>query len=191
MADVSAGELAAFAIETWRGLGGSADAPQRPSRRGVTFYDADSAAARVSELEKEANALRMMLTQERSRIVREVRSLRVGWESADGRARGLEGQTLMLRCSEATLTRELAHADQLTDWWRHTDRERRNLTERLQGELKTALQNATRLEGELAKCVTLHPPARTTPHPHTCMPRRWRDDERTWRSASNERLTFA
>ena len=171
MADVSAGELAAFAIETWRGLGGSADGPQRV-RRGVTFYDADSAAARVSELEKEANALRMMLTQERSRIVREVRSLRVGWESADGRARGLEGQTLMLRCSEATLTRELAHADQLTDWWRHTDRERRNLTERLQGELKTALQNATRLEGELAKCVTLHPPAHATPRPRseTCAP---------------------
>ena len=124
-------------------------------KRGVSFLDAagdvEAVADRLREAEKEAAALRQLLGAERGRIVKEVRGLRHGWEAADTRARGFEHQTLLLRCAEATLTREVAHADQLTDWWRHQEASGRARAEKLQSELKAAQHAAGQLELDMKR----------------------------------------
>ena len=115
-------------------------------------------------MEREVEALRVLLKQERSRIVREVRSLKNGWEEADGRARGFEQQALMLRCAEATLTREIGHADRLTEWWRKAESDSRKRSETLQLELKEARHANLQLRSDLDKCADAH----THHRPHTC-----------------------
>ena len=146
----STGELAAAAIELWQGLGGTG------RKRSVTFgggADIDAVAARLHEAEREAAALRHMVTEERSRIVKEVRGMRTSWEGADKRAREFEQQALVLRCAEATLTREVAHADKLTHWWRKQEADTCALAERLQLELRAAAQRSGGLQDELEQYV--------------------------------------
>ena len=147
----STAELAASAIEMWQGLGGSR------RRSHVTFQnaaaDVEVVAARLHEAEREVETLRHVIQQDQRRIVKEVRAMRTSWEGADARAQTFEKQTLILRCAEATLTREVAHADGLTDWWRKQEASGRDLIDKLQADLKAAGKKSGGLETSLARCA--------------------------------------
>lgn len=143
--DITKAELAAATIETWSGL----DRHQSSialARRGELPPEA---ARRLTEAEREAEALRMLLQEERRRITREVRSLKSGWETADKQSREFEQQALALRCSEASLTRELATADALTDWWRRADKDGRKRQDALMAEVKQQSERAETLAAQL------------------------------------------
>ena len=146
---LSQAELAAFTLETWSGL-------ERPAgaaaivRRGELPPDV---AKRLVDMESETEALRVLLREERRRITREVKSLKGGWEEADGRSREFEQQALKLRCSEATLTRELSHADELTDWWRRQESSSKRMQDKLLSEAKEQGNKSEALRSQLDQCV--------------------------------------
>ena len=48
-------------------------------------------------------------------MLRDLRSLRRGWEAADARARGFEQEAIKRQCAEAALGKEVAQADALAD----------------------------------------------------------------------------
>ena len=159
--DISQAELAAATIETWSGLerGGGSSSLTRSGQL------PPEAAHKVHEAEREAEALRVLLKEERRRITKEVRSLKGGWEAADKQSREFEQQALALRCSEAVLTRELATADKLTDWWRQADLGSKRRQEELMAAAKEQSDRAEKLTAQLKECVLSRPP-RLSAHQH-------------------------
>ena len=111
----SVAELAAAAVEMWSGLN-RASAPGGGGGGG----SGGSSAGRPphSELQDEVVALRALVQAERKKVLRDLRSLRRGWEAADARARGFEQEAIKRQCAEAALGKEVAQADALTGWWR-------------------------------------------------------------------------
>ena len=102
----SVADVAASSLELWSGLGRARGGPQLVASRPA------------SEAEREVAALRLQLLEERKRIKKELRSLKVGWEKADHRASSLEQELLVVRCAQNTLTKEVGAADVLSGWWR-------------------------------------------------------------------------